>query len=140
MQVQEVDEQGVFFSNLPVKSRDRRLALVVVVISAAIFAAVAPFARTRLPEVPLFVASYQSALVINDLITAVLLFAQFVMLRSRALLLLACGYLFTASMAVMHALTFPGLFTPTGLLESGNVGRQIPFWIYVIWHGGFPVL
>jgi PAS domain S-box-containing protein len=140
MQVQEDDERGAFFSSRPVESRDRQLALIVVILSALVFGAVAPFARVRLPEVPLFVASYQSALVLNDVITAVLLLAQFGLVRSRVLLLLAGGYLFTAGMAIVHALTFPGLFAPTGLLESGNGGRQIPFWIYLLWHGGFPVV
>ena len=36
---------------------------------------------------PAFVASYQSALAINDLITAILLFSQFTILRSRALIM-----------------------------------------------------
>ena len=75
-------------------------------------------------QVPAFVASYQSALAINDLITAVLLLSQFAVLRSRALLLLASGYLFTAAAAVVHALTFPGLFAPTGLLGAGRRPRS----------------
>ena len=61
-----------------------------------------------MPTVWAFIPSYQSALATNDLITAVLLYAQFGQLRSRALLLLAAGYLFTALMAIVHALTFPG--------------------------------
>jgi PAS domain S-box-containing protein len=140
MQVQEDDERVAFFSSRPVERRDRQLALTVVAFSTLVFAAVAPFARVKLPEVPLFVASYQSALALNDVITAVLLFAQFAMVRSRVLLLLAGGYLFTAGMAIVHALAFPGLFAPAGLIEAGNAGRQVPFWIYLIWHGGFPVL
>src|SRR6202043_1280557 len=82
------------------------------------------------------IPSYESALAINDLITAVLLFAQFSILRSRALLVLACGYLFTAAMVVVHVLTFPGLFSPTGLLGAGP---QSTAWLYMFWHGGFPL-
>ena len=82
-------------------------------------------------------ASYQSALAVNDLITAILLYSQFAILRSRALLLLASGYLFTAMAAATHALTFPGLFAPTGLF---NAGSQTTVWLYMIWHGGFPLL
>ena len=37
----------------------------------------------------------------------------------------------------MHALTFPGLFAPTGLLGAGP---QTTVWLYMIWHGGFPLL
>ncbi len=74
---------------------------------------------------------------VNDLITAVLLFGQFAILRSRALLVLASGYLFTALMAASHALTFPGLFSETGLLGAGP---QTTAWLYMFWHGGFPLV
>jgi PAS domain S-box-containing protein len=84
-----------------------------------------------------FVPSYQSALAINDLITAILLYAQFPTFRSRGLLLLAGGYLFTALMAIVHGLTFPGLFAPTGLLGAGP---QTTAWLYMFWHGGFPLM
>jgi PAS domain S-box-containing protein len=66
----------------------------------------------------------------------VLLLSQFMVLRSRALLLLASGYLFTAGAAVIHALTFPGLFTPDGLFGAG---LQTTVWLYMVWHGGFPL-
>ena len=45
--------------------------------------------------------------------------------------------MFTAVAAVVHALTFPGLFAPTGLL---NAGPQTTAWLYQIWHIGFPLL
>jgi len=108
-----------------------------VLVSAAIFIAAVPFAKVRLAPVLAFIPIYQSALAVNDLITAVLLFGQFSFLRSRGLLLLASGYLFTALMAIVHMLTFPGLFTPTGLLGAGP---QSTAWLYMFWHGGFPAL
>src|SRR5262249_56105316 len=109
----------------------------VVGVSAVLFACAAPFATVQLAQVPAFIASYQSALAINDLITSVLLFSQFSLLRSRALLLLASGYLFTAGAAIVHALSFPGLFSPTGLF---NAGPQSTAWLYQIWHIPFPLL
>ena len=127
----------IFLSTVPARPLDRRLALAVVAASAAIFALAAPFARIQLPAVWGFIPSYQSALAVNDLITAVLLYAQIPILRSRAFLLLASGYLFTALMAIVHALTFPGLFAPTGLLGAGP---QSTAWLYMFWHGGFPLL
>ena len=126
-----------FLLSSPPRRIDRRLALAVLAVSFAIFAATAPFARVQLPAVWAFVPSYQSALAINDLITAILLYAQFPTFRSRGLLLLAGGYLFTALMAVVHALTFPGLFAPAGLLGAGP---QTTAWLYMFWHGGFPLL
>src|SRR5262245_49133138 len=130
------DELSVFLSTLPAERRDRRLALVVAVVSAVVFVIAAPFAKTRLAAVPAFLPIYQSALVINDLITAVLLYGQYSILRSRAVLVLASGYLFCAFMAVWHLLSFPGLFVEGGLLGAGG---QTTAWLYFLWHGGFPL-
>ena len=96
-------ERNIFLSTMPATRRDRTAALAVVGVSAVLFACAFPFAGVPLTPIPAFVASYQSALAINDLITAVLLFSQFAILRSRALLLLASGYLFTAVAAIVHA-------------------------------------
>jgi PAS domain S-box-containing protein len=130
------DEHRIFLSTLPAGRRERRCALVVVLVSLAVLCAAVPFAQVPLTPVWAFIPSYQSALVINDLITAVVLFGQFRIVRSRALLLLASGYLFTACIAVVHALTFPGLFAPSGLLGAGP---QSTAWLYMCWHGGFPI-
>jgi PAS domain S-box-containing protein len=131
------DERNIFLSTMPANGRDRMFALAVVGASGLLFLCAVPFAGVPLTPVPAFVASYQSALAINDLITAVLLFSQFAISRSRAILLLASGYLFTAMAAIVHALTFPGLFAPGGLLGAGS---QTTVWLYMIWHGGFPLL
>jgi PAS domain S-box-containing protein len=135
--VQAGDNRSIFLSTLPATDRDRKAALAVVGVSLVLFVCAAPYAATPLAPVPAFVASYQSALAVNDLITAILLYSQFALLRSRALLLLAGGYLFTAVAAVVHGLTFPGLFAPAGLLGAGP---QTTAWIYMVWHGGFPLL
>jgi len=127
---------SIFLSTLPAGRSDRRLALAVAIASTAIFLAAAPFAKRPLAPVPAFLPLYQSALVINDLITAVLLYGQFRILHSRALLALAGGYLFCAAMAIFHLLSFPGLFAPAGLLGAGP---QTTAWLYFFWHGGFPL-
>jgi signal transduction histidine kinase/DNA-binding response OmpR family regulator len=114
----------------------RRLALAAFGISLAFFLAAVPFAKTQLAAVSAFIPVYQSALVVSDLITAVLLYGQFRILRTRALAILASGYLFTAFIAIAHALTFPGLFAPTGLLGAGP---QSTAWLYMFWHAGFPL-
>src|ERR1700716_118143 len=130
-------DRNVFLSTMPATGRDRTAALSVVGVAGVLFALAAPFAGVPLVPMPAFVASYQSALAINDLITAVLLFSQFGVSRSRALLLLASGYLFTAIAAMVHALAFPGLFAAGGLLGAGP---QTTVWLYMVWHGGFPLL
>jgi PAS domain S-box-containing protein len=134
--VEAGDDRNIFLSTLPATRRDRTIALGVAIASAVFFVATLPFARVQLPPVPAFVASYQSALAISDLITTILLLSQFSLLRSRALLVLASGYLFTGLAAVTHALTFPNLVTPGGLF---NAGQQSTAWIYMAWHGGFPL-
>jgi hypothetical protein len=117
-------------------SLERRIAWTVVVFSAATFAMAVPFAKVPLAQVPAFYPMYQSALVVGELITAVLLFGQFFILRTPALLVLGSGYLFNALMAVCHALSYPGLFAASGLLGAGS---QTTAWLYFLWHGGFPL-
>jgi signal transduction histidine kinase/CheY-like chemotaxis protein len=115
----------------------RRRAVAVLGISTALFIALVPFAKLKLAPVPAFIPVYESALVINDLITAVLLLGQYKILRSTGLAVLAAAYLFGALMAIGHALTFPGLFSPSGLLAATP---QSTAWIYMLWHSGFPLL
>src|SRR5689334_2981448 len=130
------DVGHTLLSNTPASWRDRKIAFAVVAVSTILFAIAVPYAGVPLAPMPAFVASYQSALALNDLITATLLFSQFAILRSWALLLLACGYMFTAAAAIVHGLSFPGLFAPTGLLGAGS---QTTVWLYMIWHGAFPL-
>src|SRR5512140_1286955 len=136
-QILPPNEQSAFVSSKPAERREVRFALVAVLVSIAIFSIAAPFATLQLAQVPAFIPAYEAALVISDLITAVLLFSQFKISRSRALYVLASGYLFTASIAFVHALTFPGLLAPAGLLGAGPQSRV---WIFTFWHGGFPLV
>jgi PAS domain S-box-containing protein len=129
-----LDERPVFLAMQPAERREWRLAAVAIFVSIVVLAALAPFAGKQLPRYQLFLPIYQSALVICDVITAILLFGQFRILRSMALLVLAGGYVFTASMAICHALSFPGLFSPNGLLGSGP---QTTAWLYFLWRVGF---
>jgi signal transduction histidine kinase/DNA-binding response OmpR family regulator len=128
---------ATWLADAPAARDERRLALAVVLVSVAAFAVAALWAKLQLPAVWAFIPIYESALVLCDLITAVLLFGQCRIARSRALLVLAGGYLFTAAATVAHALTFPGLFTATGLLGATP---QTTAWIYMFWHGGFPLV
>jgi diguanylate cyclase (GGDEF)-like protein/MYXO-CTERM domain-containing protein len=87
-------------------------------------------------KIPAFIPSYEAALAVCDLVTAVLLFGRVNRRRSSAFLALACGYLFNAFIIVVHALTFPGVFSGTGLLGAND---QTTAWLYVFWHAGFPL-
>jgi signal transduction histidine kinase len=126
--------QHAFLSTIAAERGDRRLAVVVLVVSALCFAAAIPIAKLPLLRVDAFIPAYEAALILIDAITAVMLFGQFRWSRSPALLLLAAGYTYNALLIVPHLLTFPGAFAPTGLLGAG---AQTTAWLYQFWHGGF---
>ncbi len=130
------DDRPFFLSTLTAGPGQRRLAVAAVALSLIIFGCLAPFAKVQLPVIWAFIPSYEAWLVATDIVTAVLLFNQYLGYRCRGVFLLACGYLFTAGMTIAHALTFPGLFAPGGLLGAGP---QSTAWLYMFWHGGFPL-
>jgi signal transduction histidine kinase/CheY-like chemotaxis protein len=134
--VQATGQQHAFLSTELARPGERRFARFVVVASLVAFIAGMPFVRTPLLPMPAFIPAYEAALWINDTLTAVLLFSQFGRLRSRALLALAAGFLFDGFMVIAHALSFPGVFSATGLMGSGS---QTTAWLYVFWHCGFPL-
>ena len=129
------DEQHLVLSSQPPSRAQKRLAFAVVLALVVAFAiTVGPLKSFHPPRIDAFIPAYTAAIFVNDAITAVLLFSQFSILRSRALLVIACGYLFTALTAIPWMLTFPGVFTPGGLLGAG---KQSTAWLYIFWHGGF---
>jgi diguanylate cyclase (GGDEF)-like protein len=137
MHINLTNEHWAFLSRQSAGRRETRFALAAVLVSVAIFLVAAPFARTPLTQVPAFIPMYVASLVICDLITAALLFGQFSVLRSWAILVLAGGYLFTASITFAYALIFPGLFSLPGLPVAG---AQTSSAMYMFWHSGFPLI
>ena len=69
-------ERQVLLSMVPASRSEQLRALAVVLVSLALFIAAVPFARVPLLPVSAFIPSYEAALVINDVITAILLFGQ----------------------------------------------------------------
>ena len=114
--------------------RERQLALAAGGVILVGSAAVAPFADIPLLRLDSFIPTIQIIVSITSIITAVLLFGQFWTIGSRGVLVLASGYLFVALIVVSHLLTFPGAFSPTGLLGAG---AQTAGWLYIFWHFGF---
>jgi signal transduction histidine kinase len=131
------EEQHFILSTLSPSLAQRRLALAVVLALLVAFVITAgPLSTIQPGRIGAFVPAYATAIFVTDLLTAVLLFAQFSILRSRALLAIASGYLYTALIAIPWLLTFPGVFTPGGLLGAG---LQTTTWLYTLWHAGFPL-
>ena len=129
------EEENFILSSLPPSRAQRRLAVAVVLaLLVAFLITEGPLSTIQLGRIDAFVPAYATAMFVNDSITAVLLFAQFSILRSRALLAISSGYLFTALILIAWMLTFPGVFAPGGLLGAG---LQSTSWLYTLWHGGF---
>jgi signal transduction histidine kinase len=129
-------ERALVLSMQPPGPGERRWTVAVVLLSAVCFVVVVPFATVKLPQWTAFIPCYEATLTVNALITAALLFGQFAIARSRSLLELASSFLFIGLIAVSHALTFPGLFSETGLLGAG---AQSTAWLFMFWHAGFPI-
>lgn len=124
------DEPVLIYAVAPSR-RQRRLALIIAAFLFLAYIIAAPFQDFQLSRVSAFIPIVDTILFLTDVITAALLFAQFTILRSRALLALAVGYLLTGLLIVSHGLTFPGAFTPTGLLGATP---QTTIYLYLIWH------
>lgn len=120
----------------PAGTREKVVAGTAVVVSLALGAMALPYAKVPLAAFPAFIPIYVTALVIFDLVTAVLLLGHYRALKSAGLLVLGGVYLFTATATAAYALIFPGLFAPTGLLGSGP---QTSSALYMLWHAGFPL-
>src|SRR5262244_3862679 len=129
------DNRAISLAYLPPTSAQRRFALCVVVVQFVACAVVAPF-PAHVPRIDSFVPVILAVIFVAGLITAVLLFSQSAIMASRAILILANGYLFSALIVIPHALTFPGSFGPKGLLGAGV---QSSGWLNVFWHFGFLV-
>ena len=131
-----VPEEDIFVltRTLPGPTQTLLAVAVVLGILIAAFSVVWPLAGKQLRPVEAFVPFYLTAMFATDVITAVLLFAQFSILRTRALLVAANGYVFTALVMIPYTLTFPGVFEPGQGLFGG---LQSSAWLYVLWHCGF---
>jgi signal transduction histidine kinase len=129
------DETQFSVASVPASPLQRRLALAFTVGIALAFVGIAWVGLVPMRRSDGFIPAVQGIIAVCELITAVLLFSQYATERSRALLLLAGGYLFTATIVVAQTLTFPGAFTPSGLLGAGP---QTAAWLYVVWHCALP--
>jgi signal transduction histidine kinase/CheY-like chemotaxis protein/HPt (histidine-containing phosphotransfer) domain-containing protein len=133
---QSPEASAIFLSTVSAGRRELRMVCCAAALLLLTTIVLLPFAPVPLGEVWPFIPVYESALAITDLITAILLISQIDILGSRGLLALAAGYLFTAMMQVPHLMSFPGVFSPTGLLGAGP---QTTAFLYMFWHGGFPL-
>jgi signal transduction histidine kinase len=126
-------ESSVLSASTP-NRRHRKFALGVAAASVLTVVAVAPFARVPLGEVTPFIPIYQTATLLADFVTAVLLAADLVHSRQLRMVPVLAAYCFNAFIIIAHTLSFPGAFAPLGVIGGGP---QTTAWLYYAWHGGF---
>ena len=130
------EEQHFILSAVSPGVAQKRLAFAIVLgLVLALYLITGPLSGIQLRPVNAFVAVYATAMFVTDSITAIILYAQFSIVRSRAILVIASGYLFAALIVVPYVLAFPGVLAPSGLVG----GMQTAAWLYVLWHCGFPM-
>jgi Membrane-associated sensor, integral membrane domain len=130
------DDFAVLTREAPIRRQVLFALGVVPGILAVVFCISRPFAGVQLRPIEALVPFYVTAMFLNGLITAVILFAQFSILRTRAILVIANGYLFLGLMAIPYTLSFPGVFEPGQSLIGG---LQSTPWLYILRHCGFAI-
>lgn len=129
-----VDQSGPWLATEEPTRRQRHLTIAAIAVVLALYGTVAPFAAMTSPQTTGFVPAIDSMIFVGNLITAVFFLSNFSVTRSRAILLLANGYLFSALIVIPHALTFLGAFA-----SGAHLGTRPPIsgWFYFFWHFGF---
>ncbi|QCT01198.1 diguanylate cyclase [Paenibacillus algicola] len=132
----EITRESHQLLHIPSGSTQKRVAIWVALSIFVVSLLVLPFGSRMLIEIKPFLPGFISWFVLGDFLTSYLLFSQFRATRSLPLLVLSCTYLYTALITIPHILTFPGVFSETGLIGAGD---QSAVWLWVLWHGGFPI-
>jgi signal transduction histidine kinase len=126
----------IAIATISATAAQRQTAVGVIIVLMIVAALVAPFADRQLGPIDAFIPVLQTVLAVADLITALLLFAQYVIVPQQALLAVASAYLCSASFAFLQTLTFPGGYAAAGLIGDGS---NSPAWFFVLWHLTFPL-
>src|SRR5215471_2102019 len=121
-----LDEQPILLSTLPPSRGQKRLALAIVLLLLAAFCATVPFAAVPVGYIREFIPAYAAAMFVISSITSALLFVQFSVVHSRALLAVSGGYLFSALITIPWALTFPLSVIGYTLLKDDEASTAWP--------------
>src|SRR5215469_4367490 len=94
-------------------------------------------AHTDLPHIPEILVAYDAALIMLSLMTAYLLFGQFMVSGTVSVAVLATAYLVTGLLQTENLLFFPGVFLRQ---DFYHVDAASPIWVWLICHVIFPGL
>jgi signal transduction histidine kinase len=125
----------VVIANMPASGAQRRVAFALIVFLFIIFLMMAPFARVPLPPVYAFIPVIQTVVCVAELVTAILLFAQYSIQPQLGLLALAGGYICSGLFAFLQTLAFPGAYAPNGLIGNPLISTV---YFFCLWHVALP--
>lgn len=95
-----------------------------------------PFVRMQLPPSPAYQAVLFGPVICFELMTVFVLYSQYRVTRSPAILAVAAGYWYSALMTGAYLLTFPGIASREGLFGASPQSAE---YVYIFWHAGFPL-
>ena len=102
----------------PASDSERVAARWAVAIGILVLVAATPFGRLSLPATAAVVPAIVGAAVLAEVLTALLFYVQYRISRSFQLAVLAIGYGMSAYLTLFYILTFPNVFSPTGLFHA----------------------
>nr|WP_283938056.1 ATP-binding protein [Sphingomonas caseinilyticus] len=123
------------FDTAPVR-QEIRIGLAIVALVFITLIVATPVHNIYVGAIPGLIPALDAGMLVCDLISAAILYAQAVVFRSRALTVLASGYVISGLLLIPWALTFPGAFSAAGLLGAkvNTTG-----WIAVAWRLSVPI-
>lgn len=129
-------QNEVNFLSISPSRRQKIGAGVLAVLIISVTLVTLPFAKIGLPEIHPFLPAFIALIFGMDTLTGYLFLRQFTVTKSIPLLVLSGTYFFSSWITIPHILTFPDVFSSTGLLGAGS---QTAVWFWVVWHGGFSI-
>src|SRR5688500_13123369 len=104
------EEQHFILSTVSPSAAQKWLAFAVVCGIVAVYVSITAIPIKGVYRVDASIPAYVTVMFLCDFITALLLYAQFAIVRSRATLVVASASLFAALVMIPFILVFPGVF------------------------------
>src|ERR1700682_5014739 len=118
-------------------SRSRRVVLIASAAMVTVAVAATTLGQRETVAVPAILPLLVGSVIVTEVMSAYVLFAEFARSRLVWLPLVAAAYLVTAVLTIPYILTFPEVFAPNGLLGASD---QTALHMWILWHLAFPVL
>lgn len=130
------DDLSSVMAAAPASAEQRKIAFRAFIVLVVITALNIPLAHMQVDPIRYFGPVVQTAMCIANLLTAIVLFAQYSIYPQRALLALGGGFVFSGLFALLHTLAFPE--TPGSAVLIGDKLNSGP-WLFAFWQTTFPL-